>query len=523
MPVMWLLARHDLYFLLRYVLTTKNAVDPDGRCILDSQWLIERCRDVQSDSDGVLDIWAREHFKSTLKSYGEVIRQVLLDPNVTIGIFSHTRPIAKSFLRKVKQEFETNELLRELSWHPILDDEILWANVSHSPKWSEDDGLVVRRATNPAEATIEAWGLVDAMPTGKHFKILLYDDVVTDKSVTTPDMMSKTTDAWALSLNLGSEGGREFYNGTFYHHADTYHEILRRGYRLRVFPCYDIDWPNTDIEGSEIKKLAWHEDRPALMRPETLAKKRRTMGERVFGVQMLCDANAGLIQGLKVEWLRYYDKPASEERTGKNCIVTVDPANEKKRDSDYTCMWVVGLGADQNYYVLDCVRDRLSLTERAAALMRLHRQWKPAQVRYERYGIQADVSHIKDLQERTGYRFEITEVGGQVRKDDRIERLVPLLSEGRMYFPRHLYYRQVDGTATDLMQSFLSQEYKDWPNSAYKDMLDALSRIAEPDLNLPWPMPGDFWSRAFNSEDAWDRAFAQAARRPRPGHSWMGA
>jgi hypothetical protein len=36
---------------------------------------------------------------------------------------------------------------------------VLWADpVKESPKWSEDEGIVVKRKGNPKEATVEAWG-----------------------------------------------------------------------------------------------------------------------------------------------------------------------------------------------------------------------------------------------------------------------------------------------------------------------------------------------------------------------------
>jgi len=35
-----------------------------------------------------------------------------------------------------------------------------WQNPQkESPKWSEDDGLIVKRKGNPRESTREAWGL----------------------------------------------------------------------------------------------------------------------------------------------------------------------------------------------------------------------------------------------------------------------------------------------------------------------------------------------------------------------------
>jgi hypothetical protein len=145
--------------------------------------------------DGYLDLWAREHWKSSIITFALTIQDILRDPEVTVGIFSHTRPIAKAFLRQIKQEFERNERLKR--WFP----DVLWADPRNdSPKWSEDEGITVKRKGNPKEATVEAWGLVDGQPTSKHFSKLVYDDVVTRESVTTPEMMAKTTDALSAVL-----------------------------------------------------------------------------------------------------------------------------------------------------------------------------------------------------------------------------------------------------------------------------------------------------------------------------------
>jgi hypothetical protein len=86
--------------------------------------------------------------------------------------------------------------------------DVLWANPKKdSPKWSEDDGIVVKRKGNPKESTVEAWGLVDGMPTSKHFRKRVYDDVVTKDSVNTPEMIEKTTGSLELSYALGTEDG----------------------------------------------------------------------------------------------------------------------------------------------------------------------------------------------------------------------------------------------------------------------------------------------------------------------------
>lgn len=168
------LLSHDLFYLLVYGM---------GRKDMDNDWLFARCREVQQNPNNHLDLWAREHYKSTIITIGLTILNVLQNPNITVGIFSHTRPIAKAFLRQIKREWETNLLLQ--AYFPFIAPPE--KGEARTRTWSEDGGLIVRRDGNPKEATIEAWGLVDGQPTGKHFELLIYDDVVTLESVTTPE------------------------------------------------------------------------------------------------------------------------------------------------------------------------------------------------------------------------------------------------------------------------------------------------------------------------------------------------
>ena len=466
----WAIRRHycltSLYWLLWFGC---------GRKDLERPWLFDRCREVEADRNDRLDLWAREHYKSTIITFGLTIQEILQNPELTFGIFSHTRPIAKKFLRQIKREFEANALLKALF------PEVLWDDpAKESPKWSEDDGIVVKRKSNPGEATVEAWGLVDGQPTGKHFKRLLYDDVVTDKSVTTPDMIEKTTDALALSYNLGSSGGQRRFIGTRYHFNDTYRTVIDRGTASpRLYAATE--------DGSETGP-------PVLMSLEELVKKRRDMGPYVFGCQMLQNPKADAMQGFQRGWLRHWNPDLGD---GMNKYILVDPASEKKRGSDYTAMWVVGLGSDKNFYILDILRDRLNPTERVSRLMVLHRKWRPMQVRYEKYGKDADISHIQEVQAKENYRFDVVEVGGSTPKPDRIKRLIPLFEQNRVYLPQSLHITDYQGVIRDMVHAFEEEEYMAFPVPLHDDMLDALARIAEPEdakrpeLSLVWPMPSE--------------------------------
>ncbi len=453
-------AQNDLFFLLVFVL---------GRNDVNRDWLFERCREVEAAPNGYIDLWAREHYKSTILTLGLTIQDILNNPETTVGIFSYSRPIAKAFLRQIKREFEANEELR------MLFPDICWENPhKEAPKWSEDEGVVVRRTSNPKECTVEAWGLVDAQPTSKHFRLMVYDDVVTKDSVTNPDMIAKVTEAWAVSRNLTAEGGVTRYIGTRWHHADTYREIIARGAAVERRHAVTYDGTADGI--------------PVLWTRSRVAEKRKEMGSYVFGSQMLLDPTADRAQGFLDEWLMYFDSEAGSF-SNHNKYILVDPANSKKKTSDFTAMAVIALGADQNYYLLDAVRDRLSLTERADALFALHRRWKPYGVGYEQYGMMADVAHMQARMTAENYRFEITELGGTLSKVDRIKRMVPIFEAKRFYLPEVLPKTTSDGLSVDISRSFVDDEYRTFPVALHDDMFDCISRILDPDLGVVWPRP----------------------------------
>ena len=451
----------DLFYLLTVAMKRRD---------VNKDWLFARCREVQAAPDGFLDLWARAHYKSTIITVGKTIQDILRNPEITVGIFSHTRPIAKAFLRQIKREFETNTFLRELFPH------IAPPKAGDKRTWSEDDGLVVQRASNPKEATVEAWGLVDGQPTGKHFSLLVYDDVVTRESVTTPEQIRKTTEAWELSLNLGDEEGRNRIIGTRYHFNDTYKVIMeRKAATPRIYTATEDGTPDGE---------------PVLLAKRALVVRRNAMGPYVFGCQMLQNPVADTTMGFKQEWLVYADTGESGRisHTGMNLYLLADPAGSKKVGSDYTVIAVIGLGRDQNYYLIDGLRDRLNLTERTNALFRLHQQYRPLATGYERYGMQADIEHIRAEQERCNYRFAVTELGGAMPKNDRIRRLIPIFEQTRFYLPSRLLFVDSESRSRDFVQEFVNEEYLSFPVSVHDDMMDCIARITDQALCASFPM-----------------------------------
>ncbi|WP_424245904.1 putative phage terminase large subunit-like protein [Elusimicrobium posterum] len=450
------LAKSDLYFLLRYVCNR-----PD----MERQWLFERCREVQAAPDDHLDLWAREHYKSTIGTFGLNIMEILNNPETTIGIFACTRPIAKAFLKQIKEEFEHNRLLKELFPDILYDDPRRQA-----PVWGEE-AIRVKRKGNPKEQTIEAWGVVEGQPTSKHFDVLDYDDVVTLENVTNSDQVEKTVTALKTSFALGRAGGKRRFKGTRYAKGDPYEVIIQQGIVVpRLHPATD----NGKADGN-----------PVLFTKEQLDKKRKDMGPYIFGCQMLQDPTSDAKQSFKTEWLRYYGY-AYFKWDKMNRYLLCDPAGGKNENNDYTTMVVIGLGPDKNYYLIDGIRDRLNLRERTRKLFEWRQKYMPLNVGYEKYGKDSDIEHIEEKQEELNIRFPILALGGTLAKNDRIKTLQPKFEQGKFYLPKYIHFTDTEGREQDFIKLFI-EEYNAFPRSLHDDIMDCCARITDPKLEAAFP------------------------------------
>jgi len=480
------LALEDRYYLLVRIFKRTDLLHP---------WLYDRCREAEKNPDGYIDLWAREHYKSTIITYAGVIQEILRNPEITIGIFSHTSPIAKSFLRQIKRELESNEALKQV--FPDILYENPWKD---APNWSLDSGITVKRRSNAKESTVEAHGLVDGQPVSKHFALRVYDDVVVPASVSTPEQVQKTTEAWELSDNLGTVGGRCWHIGTRYSFADTYEEIIkRRAVKPRIYPATHDGL----ITG-----------KPVLFPQEVWDQKVRDQGEATISCQMLQNPLAGTRRMFDISDLRVYEvRPET-----LMVYILVDPARSKKSDSDNSAYAVIGMDYAGNKYLLDGFRHKMDLSERWAALKHLYVKWSQAsgvqgvRVGYEKFGAQADLDYFHERQRIDRLSFEIEELDwprdGNASKVDRVQRLTPDLRNHRFFIPyktdpknltsfqrkandegfghrvaQRIIRKGNDG-AYDLTEDF-KLELHYFPLAGKKDLVDAVSRIYDLDPVVP--------------------------------------
>jgi len=485
------LGRVDRFYLLTNLLHRPDAFHP---------WLYARCREVEAAPDGCLDLWAREHYKSTIITFAGIIQEIIKDKEITIGLFSHSMKPAKKFLQMIKSELETNEELKGL--YP----DVLWSDpnteaLAAGKQWNSFR-LDVRRETNPREGTLECSGLVDGQPTGSHFRLRVYDDVVTRESVTSSEMIDKTTSAWELSDNLGARGpdgrSRAWHIGTRYHFADSYHHIIEKKLlKPRVYPATD----NGLIDGKSV-----------FLPPEVLKAKIDIQGSN-FPAQMLQNPAAGKNATFQKDWLRFTDiRPGTV-----NIYIMGDPASSKKKGSDNTAIPVIAVDAARNKYLVDGYCHKMNLAERWQALRDLRRKWlnqpgvQSVKVGYEKYGMQSDLEYFEEKMQEDRDSFDIKELNwsnnsGQ-SKEDRVQRLVPDFKAGKFYLAAvaeaetrnqrlmresgeayriltPVKRKDHEGNLYSLNKHFLD-EYLFFPFSVHDDLIDGVSRLYDMDYQPP--------------------------------------
>ena len=461
-------------------------------------WIFNRCKEVESEPDFRIDIWAREHFKSTIITLLKSVQDILNNPEIAICIFSYNSTIAKKFVKQIRNALETNEL-RELFPDIIPDNTSLgkYTYLDENGKkqtrkfsWSDDNFSVIRK-TGRKEPTVSGYGLVNSQPTGMHFDLLVYDDVVTPDSVRTQQQNEYTTEQWKMSLNTGAgEAVRMRVIGTRYDKRDTYFHIINPGYattgkmggsrfKMRVKPCMLPDGT------------------PVLYTKKYLEMKQMIMHGFVWATQMMCNPQESSTFRFMPEWIeeRCKQDEILKNRDSYNFYIFVDPANTQNKSSDYTSMVVVATGEDRRYYVVDGLRDKIQLSERSSKLFTFVQRWtnskrKPL-VFYEQSGLSTDIVTIQRDMAENHFHFDIKAVTTKPRlsidsrmsgvslKAQRIQALEPLFRRGDIVLAECVEQVTFDGRLENVISKFIDDEYLNYPFTDHDDFLDALSRIAD--------------------------------------------
>lgn len=321
------LVLNDLWFILYFVMKKHN---PELRISANHPFVVKMCRMVEEGPPtDTLDIWARGHLKSSIITVAETLQFQLKYPNRCTCILAYARPLAKSFLRTIKY------LAEESSFLKTLFPDVLWSNPQkEAPKWSEDDGLIFKRSSTARfESSVEAWGLIEGMPTGRHYERLVFDDLETEDIRGSPDMLNQVFSKFEMASDnlkmIGAETQRRVV-GTFYHHAGPMKKIQEKVtvdgkpmYSCRIIPATHDGTPNGI---------------PVWETPEEFEKSKKSLH---FYSQKLCNPTPAGVQTLDSRLLKIIDPEDIPPDIHKFMLIDQagdDPSNLREGDS-----WAIGV------------------------------------------------------------------------------------------------------------------------------------------------------------------------------------
>lgn len=435
----------DLFFLVCFGMGIEKANHP---------FVVDRCKDVQfGPVSDTLDVWARFHWKSTIITQGETIQYHLKNPEHCSAILAYNRPAAKKPLRSIKRLFEEGDFLKQCFT------DVLWDRPeSHAPKWSEDDGLVLKRTSMARrESTIEAWGLTEGMPIGSHYERGIYDDLETDDIRESPDMLDKVFNRFEMALiNLGtgSDSDRRRIIGTYYSHfgpnvriRDKVYPDGRKMFFLRLIPG--------SSDGTR-------DGEPVLMDANSW-EMAKTLG--TFNSQQLCDPTPS--SEIKLD--KHLLKPIERQFIPRDVykFMVLDQAGGDETNKQSTDLWSFGVIGVQpvlddvgqsNIYLMDIQADTMSHSEGINGVVTMYlRNGIIEQMGVEKVGLSTTEMHISNALKVRGRKLSL-DAGNLVllkpsgrSKVKRVENALQWpLNNGKIYYSTEIPERYIDAIREEM-------------------------------------------------------------------------
>lgn len=443
-----------------------------------------------------LILWPRETGKSSCGLVASAIQAACADPETTILIANEKHQNSMDFLKTIKHNFESNELLRALFPEVIPPD-------FKQTEWSASRATLVRKSGRP-EPTFDTIG-VGGTVTGKHYAQIICDDLISREVAESIRLGTKSkleeVNFWVNTLRpLLSQSAQPFptirFIGTRWWVGDTYDHIEKtfghgedkRFYRIKAkLPSGQVVSRDAYRVGDlAVMRIAAIEQGiatfPKIHSLEGLAKKREEDPE-LFACFYMNDPSDAAVRTFQDSWIRWWQRIDSrmlsykqDDGSTRHVFIDdlrrqmiVDPAFTAGGGGARSAIVIVGSDRETGkHLVLEAVAQRVEPKDLVTDILNLAKQYRVPTVYIECVAQQLGFIQFcqqEALNRNISTTIETVRPGGRA-KDLRIEGLSAYFKSGQFY---------VNAGQHDLLG-----EYRDFkPGAITKDLLDALAYAPE--------------------------------------------
>lgn len=377
-----------------------------GQCHLDLiEWWQSGTR-----KKNCLVLLPRGHLKSKLIAY-KTAWELTRDPTSTILYVSATSALAEQQLSLIKQIITNKTYMKY--WPDMVN-----PDEGKRTKWTTTEIAVdhpLRLKEGIRDPSIKACGLTTNI-TGFHATNVKLDDVVVPGNAYTEDGRTKVSNMISQIASIKEPEAITDCVGTRYHGKDLYDTFLKQSYKVYDEKDEVVDeawvWDSyiqvVETDGEFLWPRSRRADGKAFgFNMNVLSQIKAEYEDKTqFFAQYYNNPNDPSMVRISPEKFQYYERKFVKEEMGKwtingkvlNVFAGMDFAFSLKKQADFTTLAVVGVDADNNYYILDIDRfktDRIS--DYFQSILRMYRKWGFKKIRCEVSVAQQVI--VRDLKE----------------------------------------------------------------------------------------------------------------------------